>query len=39
VKNAPLRILPGLIPAVAFFVLNAVAVIFIGCPGMGRVAP
>lgn len=39
VKDVSLRIVLGLVVAIAFFVLNVIVVIFVGCSGMGRIAP
>lgn len=38
-KDLVLRIALGLILAGVFFVLNLIVVLFIGCSGMGRIAP
>jgi hypothetical protein len=38
-KNPAARILVGLLLSGAFFVLNVIIVILIGCSSMGRIAP
>lgn len=38
-KDQVVRIVLGLVLAGVFFVLNVLVVLFIGCSGMGRIAP